>query len=77
MTVSTAGCSDVRMVWHNGQRGQLEGSEEWPTQVSAWSVGVEGEWYGITVSTTGCKRMSRNRHNCQHGWLEWSEDGPT
>ena len=30
MTASTTGCSGVRMVWHNDQHGQLEGSEEGP-----------------------------------------------
>ena len=40
-TLSTAGWSGVRMVWYNGQHGLLEGSEDWPAQVSAWSVGVK------------------------------------
>ena len=60
---------------HNGQHGRLEGSDEWSAQVSAWSVGVKEEWYGIAVSAAGWKGVSRGRCSCQRGRLEWSEDG--
>ena len=60
ITLSTDGWSGVRISWHNGQRGRLEGSED------GRDNGQHGRLEGV----------SRGRHNCRHGRLEGSEAGP-